>query len=79
MRRLVADNGGTVTPERLVDICLSHLGEISVHDETRSRLVEYAAEDGDIHIDGPDLGEEARQRVAGVVQLIAATPEFQRA
>ena len=79
MRRLGADNGGTVTPERLVDICLSHLGEISVHDETRSRLVEYAAEDGDIHIDGPDLGEEARQRVAGVVQLIAATPEFQRA
>ena len=79
MRRLTADNGGTIKPERLVDVCLEHLGAISVQDETRSRLVEYAAENGDIHVDGLELDEKARRSVAGVVQLIAATPEFQRA
>jgi len=79
IRRLAADNGGTVTPERLVDVCLDHLGALSVQEETRSRLVEYAAEGGDIQVDGHTLGEKARQSVAGVVQLIAATPEFQRA
>jgi uncharacterized protein (DUF1800 family) len=79
IRRLVADNGGTVSPERLVDICLDHLGALSVHEETRSMLVDYAAESGDIHVGGSGLGENARQSVAGVVQLIAATPEFQRA
>jgi uncharacterized protein (DUF1800 family) len=79
IRRLVADNGGTVTPERLVDICLDHLGALSVHEETRSMLVDYAAESGDIHVGEAGLGENARQSVAGVVQLIAATPEFQRA
>jgi len=79
IRRLAADNGGTVTPERLVDVCLDHLGALSVQEGTRSRLVEYAGEGGDIQVDGHTLGEKARQSVAGVVQLIAATPEFQRA
>ena len=79
MRRLVADNGGTVTPERLVDVCLDHLGAISVNEETRSGLVEYAAEGGDIAVGKLEHEGEARQRVSGVVQLIAATPEFQRA
>ena len=79
MRRLVADNGGSVSPERLVDVCLDHLGAISVQEETRSRLVEYAAEGGDIRVDGPELDDKARRSIAGVVQLIAASPEFQRA
>ena len=79
MRRLAADNGGAVTPERLVDVCLDHLGAISVREDTRSRLVEYAAEGGDIAVDKLELGGEARQRVASVVQLIATTPEFQLA
>ena len=78
IRRLAADNGGTVTPERLVDVCLDHLGAISVQEETRSRLVKYAGEGGDIRVDGPDLGGAAQRGVADVVRLIAATPEFQR-
>ncbi len=79
MRRLVADNGGTVTPDRLVDVCLDHLGAISINEETRSGLVEYAAEGGDIAVEKLEHEGEARQRMSGVVQLIAATPEFQRA
>ena len=79
VKRLAADNGGTVSPERLVEVCLDHLGAISVQEETRSRLVEYAAEGGNIRIDGPELDEKATRSIAGVVQLIAASPEFQRA
>ena len=79
MRRLVGDNGGTVSPDRLIDVCLDHMGAISVQEETRSRLVEYAAEGGDIRVDEPELDEKARRSIAGVVQLIAASPEFQRA
>ena len=79
MRRLSADNGGSVTPERLVDLCLDHLGAISVRDDTRSSLVKYASEGGEVHVDGLESDETARRRVADVVQLIAATHEFQRA
>ena len=79
MKRISEDNGGTVTPERLVDICLDHLGAISVKEETRAQIVEYSTKSGDVRVDGLDLDEKAKQSVADVVQLIAATPEFQRA
>ena len=79
MRRVAEDNGGTVEPGRLVDLCLDHLGAIAVRDETRARIVEYSAKGGDIRVEGGALDEKARKRVADVVQLIAATPEFQRA
>jgi uncharacterized protein (DUF1800 family) len=79
MRLLTADNGAVLAPDRLVDLCLDHLGAISVHEDTRSRLVEYAAEEGDIHFEGHDVSEDVKRRIAGVVQLIAASPEFQRA
>ena len=65
MRRLAGDNGGTVTPERLVDVCLEHLGAISIHEETRSRLVRYAGEGGDKRVTGPELEEAA----ADIVRL----------
>jgi len=78
IRRVLADNGGTVTPERLVDLCLDHLGAISVEGDTRSKLIGYAAQGGDLHVRGPELDETARQRVSDIVQLAAATPEFQR-
>jgi hypothetical protein len=78
MRRVVADDGGTVTPERLVDLCLDHLGAISIEDDTRTRLVRYAARGGDLDLQGPELDGSARQRVSDIVRLAAATPEFQR-
>ena len=44
--RIRGDNGGTVSPERLVELCLEHLGEFSVSDGTLSTLVGYASEGG---------------------------------
>ena len=69
----------TVSPERLVDACLDQMGAISVSDGTRSALVDFAVKEGDLRLgtEGPD--EDARRRVGGMLQVIAATPDFQRA
>ena len=76
--RILADRGGVVSPERLVQGCLDQMGAVSVSDDTRASLVEFASKEGDLHLDeaGPD--EHAQQRVADLLQLAAATPEFQR-
>ena len=78
IERIRADNGGTMSPERLVDVCLEHLGEFSVTDETRSTLVSYAAEGGPLSFGEAGRDEQAKRRVADVMQVVAATPEFQR-
>ena len=75
----MGDNGGTVTPERLVDLCLDHMGAISVQHGTRTRLIDYAAQGGNLDTTGTDLDEASKRRVSDIVQLVAATPEFQRA
>ena len=77
--RIRGDNGGTVSPERLVELCLEHLGEFSVNDGTLSTLVGYASEGGPLALGDADRDEESERRVADVLQVVAATPEFQRA
>jgi uncharacterized protein (DUF1800 family) len=76
--RIEADNGGAMSPDRLVDVCLEHLGEFSVTDETRSALVNYAAEGGPLSYGGSGIDDRTKRRVADVLQVVAATPEFQR-
>ena len=55
------------------------MGAISVQCDTRTRLINYAAQGGDLDTTGTDLDEAAKRRVSDIVQLVAATPEFQRA
>ena len=75
----VATNGGSsVSPEELVDRCLDELGMISVSDDTRDSLINYASADGDITAN-PTLDAETSERVAQLLQMVAATHEFQRA
>ena len=72
----IANNGYEIeSPEGLVNACLDQLGAISVSEETRSALVDFAARKG-----GLDSAEdEVRSRVAELFQVVTATPEFQRA
>jgi len=76
--RVLADRGGVVSPERLVQGILDEMGAIWVSEGTRRALGEFASREGDIQIGdgGPD--ERARRRVSDLLQLVAATPEFQR-
>ena len=73
--RLVAATGGTATPEGLVDACLDQLGAIRITETSRESLVKHASREGDLEVNGDEAG---RRRIAEMVQLIGATPEFQK-
>ena len=68
--------GETASAERLVDACLEEVGALSVKEDTRRVLVDFAA-----HGSAQKSGEGAntdRQHIADVLQMVAATQEFQR-
>jgi hypothetical protein len=64
-----------LSPEQLVDGCLDILGPVEVSAETRQELVESAKEWGQIRWDTD--AATADQRVGQMLQLIAATREYQ--
>jgi len=77
--RLAAENGGTLMPEQLVDRCLDLVGPLSVHDDTRAALVEFAAMDGALQLKGHRPGDPSERRVGNMLRMIASTREFQLA
>ena len=78
IQRVATNGGSAISPSELVDRCLDEIGMVSVSDETRSSLVSYATAEGDV-IAGPEVDNETSERVAQLLQMIAATHEFQRA
>ena len=75
--RIVADGGHAMSAEHLVDACLGEMGAVAVSEQTRSALVGFASKSAEMPAgDTPD--EQARQQVANVLQLAAATAEYQR-
>ncbi|MDA1128257.1 MAG: DUF1800 domain-containing protein [Chloroflexi bacterium] len=74
-----SSEGGVLDPADLADGCLDLLGPIQVSDETRSVLVNYAARNGDLDLNGHQPGDEAEQRVGNMLRLVAATKEYQLA
>ena len=76
VENITADGRDVISPEGLVDACLDQMGAISVSQETRRALLKFASAGGDLHL-APDMDEEARQRVVGMFQVAAASPEFQ--
>tara|TARA_B100001245_G_scaffold122529_1_gene90167 strand:- start:5004 stop:6443 length:1440 start_codon:yes stop_codon:yes gene_type:complete len=77
--KIAFEGNGDVEADRIIDICLKHLGTINVKDDTRSKLVDYASENGVIRVIDQEIDELGKEKIAGVVKLIASTPEFQRA
>ncbi len=78
IERVATNGGATIGPAELVERCLDEIGMISVGDDTKESLVDFAAKDGEL-IAEPELDDATRQRVAEILQMIAATHEFQRA
>lgn len=70
VNRISADMTGATSPERLVDACLEAVGALDVEEDTRRVLVDFSARGGD---------NTDRQHIADVLQMVAATQEFQRA
>lgn len=71
----IAETGGSASPPQLVDACLDQMGAIRITDASRMSLIEHAAREGDLEVNGGDSGH---RRIAEMVQLIGSTPEFQR-
>ena len=64
---------GTKTPEQLVDNCLDLLGPVEVGADTRQELLDQAKTWGEVSLDRP----AGAQKAAEMLQLIAATREYQ--
>ena len=68
----------TLTPDEMVDDCLELLGAVRINDETREQLLTHVRSGGEISRGSTE--EETRafgKRVTEVLQLIAATREYQ--
>ena len=77
--RVVSENSAEISPERVIDICLDHIGSLSIHQDTRSKLIEYANENGGVKLSGSQINDSGKEIISGIVKLIASTPEFQKA
>ncbi|MCH7652930.1 MAG: DUF1800 domain-containing protein [Chloroflexi bacterium] len=66
-----------MTPERLVEACLDQMGPVEVAEHSARELVDHAAEIGSAGDDG--MVSLNREIVAELLQLIAATREYQMA
>ena len=79
INRLAESSDGVLSPSEFADGCVDLLGPISVSDETRSVLVDYASSLGDLDLRGREPGDESEKRVGNMLRLIAATREYQLA
>jgi hypothetical protein len=68
---------GTKTPEQLVDNCLDLLGPVEVSADTKKELTDAAKQWGEISWENDASAKNAAQRAAEMLQLIAATREYQ--
>ena len=78
--RLAHQNGGSFSPEELVDSCLDLMGPITMCEEaTRTALIEHVAKKADLSLKGHRRGDDSEERVADLLGLIASTKEYHRA
>ena len=77
--RLADMDGGTLSPDELVDGCLDLVGPLAVSDETREELLTAASRGGDVALRDREPGDESEQRVGEVLKLIASSREYQLA
>ena len=75
----ISSQGGTLSPEALVDQCLDLVGPIEVGDQTREALVDFASIGGDLDAGSLEEGGANAQRVGDILRLVASTREFQLA
>ena len=71
VERINSQVSEATSPERLVDACLEEVGALEVKEDTRRVLVDFSSR---------KQGDQAdRRHIADVLQMVAATQEFQRA
>ncbi|MDA0769767.1 MAG: DUF1800 domain-containing protein [Chloroflexi bacterium] len=76
--KVISTGDGIISPARLVEACLDVLGVVTVSDDTRETLENFAVQGGELHVSPENVDEAAQQRVAQMFQMVAASHEFQR-
>ena len=69
--------GPTLSPEGLLDGCLDLLGPVEVSQDSRGKLLDYARKSGALRHGTEQEQVLFARRVSELLQLIAATPEYQ--
>ena len=76
VNRLMAQ-GRTLSPEQLVDGCLDVIGPVEVTEDTRNELLAQAQKGGALRHGTQGERTDFARRVAEMLQMIAATAEYQ--
>ena len=76
INRLMAQ-GRSLSPEQLVDGCLDLIGPTEVADDTKNGLLEHARKGGMLRHGSQAERADFARRVAEMLQMIAATAEYQ--
>ncbi|MDA1127217.1 MAG: DUF1800 domain-containing protein [Chloroflexi bacterium] len=79
MIQRLKDRQDTYQPTELVDACLMLAGSLQVSEGTRDRLVEFAANWGEVSFTPEDAVACSEQRVVELLQMILSTREYQMA
>ncbi len=69
--------GGTLSPDQLVDRCLDLVGPLEVGADTRTALSAYADSVGDVDLGSDEARTENAGKVGRMLQLIVASREYQ--
>ena len=67
----------SLSPEEFVERCLDLVGPIDVGDKTRAGLLNYATSGGALRFDSESEREQSAARIGRMLQLIAASREYQ--
>ena len=70
-------NGGSTSPEHLVDRCLELMGPLEVSPAVRDNLVAEAGADGELAYGTAEERDDLSRRVGNLMALIAGTREYQ--
>ena len=74
-----AAGGASLSPSRLVDLCLEVLGPLNVLESTRTGLIEHASKNGGLSFADKESAAEADKAVVAILQLVVSTQEYQTA
>jgi uncharacterized protein (DUF1800 family) len=69
--------GLSVSAERLVDACLDLVGPLEVSSARREELISHVQKGGQVRCGTAEEKQDFKDRVAGLLQLIVASREFQ--
>ena len=78
VERIASGQERASSPEGLVDACLDQVGAISVSDDTRRVLIDFATTGGEAGLGSGSSDDIPRHRIAEVLEMVASTQEFQR-